>query len=235
MKKIILLMSTILSLNANVNISQNIKALYNGVELTYNQKEYILDSRNKNIDVIKKEINKNKFKDMREKLVVSFFIDSNNHISKFKYLKRSNDRRIDKYTKKTIEKIANKLVSPIEPTELRYIIDFDFQEKVIYGKSNYNNHSSKPSYDKIKRGTTTFKYSSKEYIRTFETTEDGFINMTQEPLGCAKRISILTEKGQKVAEARGNLFSAINKEATKGKYKILVQTKKDCNINLQYP
>jgi predicted RNA binding protein with dsRBD fold (UPF0201 family) len=59
--------------------------------------------------------------------------------------------------------------------------------------------------------------------------------MTQEPLGCAKRISILTEKGQKVAEARGNLFSAINKEATKGKYKILVQTKKDCNINLQYP
>jgi hypothetical protein len=37
-----------------------------------------------------------------------------------------------------------------------------------------------------------------------------------------------------IAEASGSLFSRINKEASKGKYRILILTKEECKINLHY-
>ncbi len=236
MKKIIFLILISITLNANITINQNLKALYKGVILNDTQEEYILDNQDDNIEIIKKALNKQKkkLKNENEKIVISFIIDGKNNVNKFKFLKRSDKRKIDKLTKNTIKNIANKLITPSESTELRFIISYNFQKKVEYPNTNSNSNTAKEVYQNMPRGTTRFAYSSKEYIRTFETTKDGFINMTQNPRSCAKRVTILKENGQSIANAAGNLLANINKKAPKGKYKILVQTKKDCKINLDY-
>jgi len=239
MKKIILILTIALSLNANINIKQNIKALYRGVNLTDTQEEYILDSQDKNINIIKKELSKKKFKNIREKLVISFLIDKNKNISKFKYLKKSDDRKIDKYTKSSIKRIASKLITPSEKTELRYIIDYNFQKKLTYA-NNYqsgNINNSKKKYDSsikyIEKGTTRLKHSSKEYVFQFETSKDGFVNFNTNPTMCNKKVTLLTDQNQRIRT--GYSSWQFNTEIKKGKYKLLVQTKQDCDISIQYP
>ncbi|WP_321777805.1 TonB family protein [Sulfurimonas sp.] len=238
---IFLLLTSIL--NASVIATQNMKALYKDVELTEVQEDYILDNQDNNIDIIQKilmiEIRKKNIKYLNEKNVVSFTLTPAGEITKIKFLKTSNDRKLDSITKKAIKKASKVFVKPKEPTQIRFIISYRVGESK---RNNYNNQSrqdvstniKKPYYMTIERGTTKFNYQSEEYTRVFETTKDGFINMTQEPHGCIKRVTILKDNGEKIAEATGGIFNSINKEAEKGKYKILIQTKKDCKINLDY-
>lgn len=74
MKSIIILLTLTVFLNANINISQNIKALYKGVELTEIQKNYILDNQDKNIEIITKALSQKirNYKNLDEKNIISF-------------------------------------------------------------------------------------------------------------------------------------------------------------------
>ena len=229
-----------LEININLRVEQNIKALYKDVDLTAEQKKYIEESEEVNINEIKKILikeasNINIEKNANEKNVVEFELDENGEINNIELILKSSYKQLDKTTKLTIEKANNKLLLPKEKTRLRYIFRYDIKNKKYSPiKHSSNKSENRQIYQNIARGTTNFKYDSKEYTREFDTNKDGFINVSQEPNGCAKRITILTENGMSIAEASGSLFSRINKEAPKGKYRILVQTKQDCKINLHY-
>jgi len=236
--KILIILFLISNIYANVDIQQNLRALYKGVELSEMQEDYILDYQDDNIEKLqkslKKEIRSLKSKYLNEKNIVTFELSPNGVVSKIKFLKFSNNRKLDRTAKKAIQK--TKFVKPNETTTMRFIISYNIGRSKRYSNYEMANQSTNSNhYQNIQRGTTNFNYQSAEYVRVFETSRDGFINMTQNPRSCAKRVTILTENGQRVTEASGNLFSEINKEAKKGKYKILVQTKKDCGINLDYP
>lgn len=248
-----------MGIKIQVKVEQNIKALYRDINLTKEQEDYIVSSEDSNIKIISRILVKeayskiNMMKNIDDKNVVQFELDKNGNIENVKIISNSENKELDKITKSTIEKINNqslplnekiafmeeinqKLMLPKEKITLRYIFRYEVKNKNI--KTIYQNNDTKNTHRKneiyINRGTNHFKYDSKEYTRVFTTNEDGFINVSQEPNACAKRITILTEKGQNFAEASGYLFSRINKEAPKGKYEILIQTAKDCNINLQY-
>jgi len=49
-----------------------------------------------------------------------------------------------------------------------------------------------------------------------------------------QRATLLTNMGQKI-EMKGLYNMTINTEIAKGKYKILLKTKKTYDVNLQYP
>ncbi|QFR43614.1 hypothetical protein [Sulfurimonas xiamenensis] len=228
----------------NIKIEQNIRALYKDLNLNQEQKEYIEESEEKNINTINKTIIKEAInnifttKNIRDKNIVQFDLEKNGTINNIKLILKSDNIKLNKTTKSTIKKVANKLLLPKEKITLRYIFRYDIinnNKNIVYknAEKDYSWLYAKNEIN-INKGTTHFKYNSKEYSRVFNTNRDGFIDVSQEPIGCAKRVTILTEKGQNFAEAKGLLFSRINKEAPKGKYKILIQTKQDCNINLQY-
>jgi len=226
----------------DITIEQNIKALYRDINLTQEQKKYIIDNEEKNINVIYELLKKGalntigKIKNADNSTnVVQFELYTDGTVHNIEIIYDSSYKELDKITKTIIENLNNQLILPKDKITLRYIFKYKTKNqnaKMIY--SNNNNNSNFTYINNIQKGTTHFKYNSQEYIREFTTNEDGFINVSQEPNSCAKRITILTEKGQSFAEATGYLFSRINKEAPKGKYKILIQTKQDCNINLQY-
>lgn len=79
-----------------------------------------------------------------------------------------------------------------------------------------------------------FQHSSEEYVRVFDTSRDGFINLSVNPHYCMQRATLLTNMGQKI-EMKGLYNMTINTEIAKGKYKILLKTKKTYDVNLQYP
>lgn len=236
MKYIIIGIVLTISLYGSIEINQNIKALYKGVELTEVQEEYILDNEDYNTAqlkrVLKKEFKSIKAKVISEKNVVSFILTPSGEINKIKFLKKSDNRTLDKATKRAINKA--KFIKPSEPTIMRFIMSYRVG-KVSYGNSNTTtSSSSKPFYQNISRGTTSFLYSSKEYVRVFETTRDGFINLNTNPQQCMKKITLLKNSGQSMNVYAASILG-INQEASKGRYKLLLQTKKDCKINLQYP
>jgi hypothetical protein len=84
----------------------------------------------------------------------------------------------------------------------------------------------------ISKGTTRFQHDSKEYIRTFNTRRDGYVNLSVNSL-CLRRATLLTERGRKIKEV-GKYNMRINEEVPKGKYKILIKTNKICDVNLDY-
>lgn len=232
-----------IDIQMNIRVEQNIKALYRDIDLTKEQKTYIEESEEKNINALNKILLKEAhniytIKNIDDKNIIQFELNTDGTVNNIELISKSDNKQIDKTTKNTIEKINNQLVLPKEKITLRYIFKYEIKNKntkVIKNNNEINtNQSSENNEIYINRGTTHFKYDSKEYYRIFNTNEDGFIDVSQEPNSCAKRITILTEKGKNLAEAAGYLFSRINKEAPKGKYKILIQTKQDCNINLQY-
>jgi hypothetical protein len=240
MKKIILILLFIVNANANIEISQNIKALYKNVNLTENQENYILDNLeiHKKIlrTALKKELKYIKY--LNEKNVISFILTPAGEIKDIKLLEKSGNRKLDNITKRTIKKIANKLPRPQEETNIRFIISY----KIGQNKTNYynnqinnisNNRKAEPYYQNISRGTTRFEHRSEEYIRIFETNEDGFINMSVNPAYCMSRATLLTYKGQKIV-IKGMYNMMINEEIPKGKYKILFKTKKLCDVNIEY-
>ena len=236
MKIIILGLLITFNLYANIIISQNIRALYKDVQLTETQKDYILDNQDENIDIFQKVLKKEmrKFKNLHEKNIISFIIDPYRNVTKIRFLKHSENRKLDKATKKAIYKATALLARPTEKTEIRYIISYTKGQQERYENSNYSSHSeSKPYYKEISRGTTRFQHTSKEYVRIFETNEDGFINLNVSPNRCINKITLLTMKNQKITTV-GTYNAFINKEVPKGKYKLLIKTNKTCDVNLEY-
>jgi len=132
---ILLLLST---LNAGVNITQNMKALYKGVELSERQKEYILYS-DANINMFEKVLENEieQFETLNEKNVVSFLVLPSGEITNFKFLKTSYNKILDKITKDTIKKASSLILKPKEKTEIRYIISFRVGD--MPANKNYSN------------------------------------------------------------------------------------------------
>ena len=236
MKKIIITLLLISSLYGSIDIHQNIRALYKGVELSEMQENYILDYQDDNIvklqKNLKKEIKNLKSKYLNEKNIVTFELSPAGAISKIKFLKSSNNRKLDRTTKKAIQK--TKFIKPNETTTMRYIISYNIGRSKIY--SNYemaNQRRNSNHYKNIQRGTTRFEHSSNEYSRTFETNSDGFVNLSVSPQLCMEKATLLTAKGQRIKIASMYMM-LMNEEVPKGKYKILFKTKKTCNVNLEY-
>lgn len=231
MKKIILVIVAALNLFGSIEISQNMKALYKNVELSEIQENYIIDNEDAIKRHIKNSLNKNvKISDgMYEKNVVSFIVKVNGKIENFKFLKKSGNKSLDKKTKKAIKSAAKNFPRPKEETEIRYIIKYESDTKRYAYQSN-NSRRSEPYYQNIGRGTTRFAYSSKEYVRVFEVSEDGFANIKNNM--CAN-VQVLTDKNQRIS--LGYADWNMNGPIKKGNYKLLVKTKKDCDLHIQYP
>lgn len=221
---------------SNIEVKQNIKALYKDVKLSEVQKDYILDNQEDNIDVInnisKKELIKFKKKTyIHEKNIIEFTLNPDNSIGKIKFLKHSNNRKIDKLTKSIIKSSRKKFIKPNGPVLIRYIFVYEIGET-----SNTDDNNNKPSksskyYQNISQGTTRFEYSSKEYVRIFKTSEDGFVNFSATPQLCATA-SLLSSSGRKIYT--GITSWLFNTEIPKGKYKLLIKVRKTCDVHLQY-
>ena len=116
---------------------------------------------------------------------------------------------------------------------IRFIIHFK-KGKINKTNTEYNTLSNtKPYYKNISQGTTRFEHQSEEYVRTFETSKDGFMNLSINPFPCMQRITLLTSNNQEI-KVIGFYRSRMNQEIPKGKYKLLFKTKKTCNVNLEY-
>ena len=230
-----------LEIKIDLRVEQNIKALYKDIDLTAEQKKYIEESEEVNIreigKILLKEAQNNfhRTKNINDKNVIQFELNKNGDINNIELILKSDKKLLDKITKSTIEKVNNKLLLPKEKITLRYIFRYDIKNK-NYSPIKYNSNKSenRQIYQNIARGTTYFKYDSNEYVREFDTSRDGFINVSQEPSYCAKKVTILTDNGRNLIGTEGYMYPKINKEAPKGKYRILVLTKQDCKINLHY-
>ena len=99
--------------------------------------------------------------------------------------------------------------------------------------SNSSSRSNETYYKTIQKGTTRFYHRSEEYVRVFETSKDGFVNINVNPYNCIKLITLLKDNGKKVA-SQAWYMSSFNQEIMKGKYKLLIQTKDDCDVSIQY-
>ena len=225
---------------AEFEVKMNIKALYRDSfeKLSTTQQNYIYDNMDKIQSItqtaLKKEtveLKKEKF--VSDKNIVEIMLETNGSTKEIKFLSRSNERRFDNITKKVLEEAVKKFPKPSEPTPIRMIMTYEHErvnllanmkkEKTVETNTNY-----------IQRGTTRFEHSMGEQMREFETSKDGFINVTTSPGWCAN-MQILTENNQRIQSGMFTHYPSINKEVPKGKYKLLVLTKETCNINIQYP
>jgi len=235
MKYIVTLMTLSSILLANVHVNQNIKALYKDVKLSMIQENYILDNQDENIYIIEnvsKKIMKREDtkKRIQEKNVVEFELTTEGYIKDFKYLKRSGKRKYDKLTREIIDEAVTKMAKPTTEVPMRFIIIYEYGKRKKYKTYKDKTQEYEDHYQRIPKGTSRFLYSSKEYIREFETRKDGFINITNEM--CAN-VTVLTMKNQKIYT--GSIWWNINKPIQKGKYKMLIQVKKKCDLHVQYP
>jgi hypothetical protein len=227
-------------LHADIEVKQNMKALYRGVELTPVQEDYIFDNqeitRRIMLNTARKEAKSLKNRGyVNEKNVVEFVLNPDGSMGKLRYLSRSDERYIDKLTRTIIQKAYKKFPKPEEATPIRYIFVYQIgKDNAITLHSGAIQNSTGSRYQGIARGTTRFQHSSKEYVKMFETSRDGFVNMNTDPWNCAKRVTLLTHQNQRVNTGIGGNYQ-FNIEVPKGKYKLLVLTRQTCNINLQYP
>ena len=230
--------------NAKIEVKMNKKALYdNAFDLmTDNQKDYIYD----NTDIIIKETNdilKTESKDIqKEKFIdesnaIEFNLTPDGNTSNFKYLMRSNEGRFDRLSKKVFETAVKKYPLPKEKTLIRLLFEYKVGKGKIENQRRNEQTKSNETYSQlIQRGTTRFEHSMSQQVMEFETSKDGFINTIVNPRSCAE-ITILTKNNQKVTGGLRTIFqhSDYNIEVPKGSYKLLVQTKETCNVNIQYP
>jgi len=241
MKKIIFLIVWCISILSadSFEVKQNFKALYRDVELSEYAKEYIESNQYENIKKIKKILEKRKYtldkKYINDKSVIEYTLQQDGEIKDIKFLKKSNSYELDKFTKRVIKEASKKFPQPKEDILMRYIIYFDIgkdktqQHKNL--KSSIDDGYSKYKY--ISKGTTRFHHRSEEYIRRFETQKDGFVNINIGPSSCMKQITLLKDNNERVAIVPS--YSQIfNKEIMKGKYKLLIKTKTDCDLSIQY-
>ena len=232
--KFLIMIFIVINLYASIEVQQNIKALYRGVDLTDNDIEYIKENKYANTQIFKKILTKKikrlKLKNLQEKNVVSFILLPNGEVEKIRFLQDSNNYKFDKLIKNTIIKNSKYFVKPQNKVEIRFIVSYENARKNIV-ENNNQSYKRKEHYIPISKGTTRFEYSSKEYVRVFETSEDGFVNLTLKPTSCA-RIRLLTNKNRKIST--GIYPYSFNKEIPKGKYKLLLKIKKTCDVSIQY-
>ena len=124
MIKIIMILAAALNLYANIEISQNMKALYKNVELSEAQENYIFDNQEVCRRILSQQLKKTTkgYKILNEKNIVQFTIKPNGEISKIIFLKESGNIRLDRETKRAVRIAAKKFPRPVEKTEMRYII-----------------------------------------------------------------------------------------------------------------
>jgi TonB family protein len=228
--------------NADIEVKMNTKALYKETfeTLSTEQQDYILDNMDKIQNITEAEIKAQSKDLMREKFidqknVVEFTLTPDGKIEKLSFMARSDERRFDNHTKKAIESAATKYKSPKEPTPIRMIVSYQIGQKQGSAARAGGSNQKESSYNQaIPRGTTRFEHSISEQIREFETSKDGFVNINTSPGWCAN-LQLLKENNQRVMNGLFTHYPTINKEVTKGKYKLSVLTKETCNINIQYP
>lgn len=223
---------------AEFEVKMNTKALYKDSfeKLSALQQIYILE----NMDIIqstteailkKETLHLKKEKNFNDKNVVELIIDKDGKIKELTFITRSDERRFDNITKKVLEEAVKSFPKPNEATPIRMVMIYENGNIALL--SNRNQEKEKYT-NYIQRGTTRFEYAMGEQMREFETSKDGFINITTSPGWCAN-LQILTENNQRIQTGMFTHYPAINKEAPKGRYKLLVITKETCNVNIQYP
>lgn len=224
---------------AEFEVKMNTKALYKDSfeTLSSKQQDYILDNMDK-IQSITEVILKRetqplkKEKNIDDKNVIELIVEKDGSIKEFIFLMRSAERRFDNISKKVLEEAVKGFPKPNEATPIRMVVMYKngitkpyISEKERAEKKRYNNL--------LPRGTTRFEHSMSQQVREFETSKDGFINANLNPQMCAS-IEVLTENNQKIHN-KSYAWWTINAEVPQGKYKLLVQTKETCNVNIQYP
>jgi hypothetical protein len=226
---------------ADFEVKMNTKALYRDSfeKLSLNQQNYILDNMDKiqsiTETILKKEtLNLKKEKFIDEKNVAELILNSDGSIKEMSFLSRSNERRFDNITKKVLEEAVKNYPKPNEPTPIRIIFEYKIG-KMSIGSQRVNEQpkASGEYIQQLQKGTTRFEHSMNQQVREFETSRDGFINGSIHPGACAT-LKLLTENNQEISNGTYWAYT-INKEVPKGKYKLLVQTKETCNVNIQYP
>ena len=249
MKKIILGLLLITSLQAELIIEQNIKALYQGIELSTEETNYILENKEKNIQAIQTTSQNytNKIKNIndKEKNVIEFTLTKEQTIKDLNFLKKSNKTELNDLTKEIISN--TKFTKTANDIKMRFIFVYDFVDKknlclakvqhtqATEQKVKQNDNSNDQVMTnglEIPKGTTSFVHNTKEYIRTFETNGDGFIHVTMEPALCAT-LQVLTSQNERVLASA--MPWSIHGKISKGKYKLLVKTRQDCDVNMEYP
>jgi len=224
---------------ASIEVQMNLKALYaDKIEkMTEEQKNYIND----NMDTIKEKTNDTlkaetkalqKAKYLNDSNVIEFLLNPNGTIENFKYLNKSNENRFNQLSKKVCEETIKKIPLPKETTPIRLIFEYRIQKSNMQQMESTT--ATKYDNNNLERGNTRIDHSMDKQIRTFETSKDGFVNITTTPNGCIN-FSLLTENNQKVTAGFSDTWWNANLELRKGKYKILIQTKQTCIINMQYP
>lgn len=223
---------------AEFEVKMNTKALYKDSfeKLSALQQIYILENmdviRSTTEAILKKEtLHLKKEKNFNDKNVVELIIDKDGKIKELTFITRSDERRFDNITKKVLEEAVKSFPKPNETTPIRMVMIYENGNIALL--SNRNQEKEKYT-NYIQRGTTRFEYAMGEQMREFETSKDGFINITTSPGWCAN-LQILTENNQRIQTGMFTHYPAINKEAPKGRYKLLVITKETCNVNIQYP
>jgi hypothetical protein len=227
---------------AEFEVKMNIKGLYKDTfeKLSRDQQNYIYDNMDKIQSIteatLKKEtLNLKKEKFISDRNVVEMIVEKDGSVKEITFLSKSSERRFDNITKKVLEEAVKSYPKQNEPTPIRMIMIYEngnakpfISEKEKKEKERYSNM--------LQRGTTRFEHSMSQQVREFETSRDGFINANVNPNSCAQ-ISLLTETNQKVNVGLAMMFihTAINVEVPKGRYKLLVQTRETCNVNIQYP
>ena len=262
MRIFFLVMLFITTLNAQLLILQNIKALYQDIHLTAEEKNYILDNKEPNMDAIlmasikyQEQLNKLSSKD---KDVIEFTLTDNLEINHINFLVRSNNPELDKLTEEIIKN--TKFAKPKKNLIIRYIFIYDYENRsqLITAKVSLTTQKTPKAepakeenldspeipkqyvqkkedlgelFDKqIARGTTRFDNAAQEYIRLFETNQDGFVKASNK--ACAS-MKILTSNNQRVNTGYNPWNLKI--PLVKGKYKLAIKTSEDCDVNIEYP
>ena len=136
-----------IDIKINIKVEQNIKALYKDLDLTQEQKEYVEENEENNINalnaILLKETMRNihTSKNINDKNIVQFELNKNGKIDNIKLILKAQNKQLNKNTISTIEKVDNKLVLPKEKITLRYIFKYDIKNKnskVTYQNVNNN-------------------------------------------------------------------------------------------------
>ena len=245
MKYIIFVFILVLNSQADLVIEQNIKALYHDVKLTADDIRYIQDNKEKNIASLAETGHKytNRMKNIndKQKNVVEFTLTPECGIQNLHFLVRSDQNELDNLTKEIIEN--TQFSSTKVERKMRFVFVYDFfNTKDIVAPSRESIQSpvlktvedakvSESNGLVIARGVTSFNYSSKEYVREFQTLKDGSIIGTTSPSLCAY-FKLLSYDNKRIFS--GILPWSIHTKLSKGRYKLVIKTMKDCDINLQY-
>jgi hypothetical protein len=193
----------------------------------------------------------------KDKDVIEFTLTDNLEINHLNFLVHSNNPEIDKLTEEIIKN--TKFTKPKNNLKIRYILIYDYENrsqlitakvpiisqevpKATIAEENIESLETPKKeipkkedlgelFDKqIVRGTTRFKHTTQEYMRLFETNQDGFVKASNK--ACAS-MKILTLNNQRINTG----YNPWNFKAplVKGKYKLAIKTSEDCDVNIEYP